>query len=346
VVDPQEFLDFYLDSQFEDIAGWKPLPRARMIKQAGRTMNSKRTRGKAFDAMDRLGDNSGTRMRREFGPGLSMEPAGKTIAGEDVYFGYQDIGAEASTLRKNQRNQKQFDREGQILRDSTNLVDGVPVEFTDKEMDNRFRGLAGKARSKPASNTVKDRFDRFRKFVYGYGDAASIRAFKERMDSGLDLEDSAMMSVSSDKHLYLKPEEKEFLKEQVFDHWNQQADQVERMTGRRVASIDRDGHLQLVEPGGGKRIHPGILHNRAQAESFNVLLDAGQKHLADQYQLPSELRRSGPLGDFANEALYEWNTYRNAAAADRAGMAHDLIRTIDTPSHPGMSLGEMMFQTP
>ena len=65
-----------------------------------------------------------------------------------------------------------------------------------------------------------------------------------------------------------------------------------------------------------------------------------------QYQLPSELRRSGPLGDFANEALYEWNTYRNAAAADRAGMAHDLIRTIDTPSHPGMSLGEMMFQTP
>ena len=138
MVDPQEFLDFYLDSQFEDIAGWKPLPRARMIKQAGRTMNSKRTRGKAFDAMDRLGDNSGTRMRREFGPGLSMEPAGKTIAGEDVYFGYQDIGAEASTLRKNQRNQKQFDREGQILRDSTNLVDGVPVEFTDKEMDNRF----------------------------------------------------------------------------------------------------------------------------------------------------------------------------------------------------------------
>ena len=67
MVDPQEFLDFYLDSQFEDIAGWKPLPRARMIKQAGRTMNSKRTRGKAFDAMDRLGDNSGTRMRREFG---------------------------------------------------------------------------------------------------------------------------------------------------------------------------------------------------------------------------------------------------------------------------------------
>ena len=82
------------------------------------------------------------------------------------------------------------------------------------------------------------------------------------MDSGLDLEDSAMMNVSTDKHLYLKPEEKAFLKEQVFDHWNQQADQVERMTGRRVASIDRDGHLHLVEPGGGKRIHPGILHNR------------------------------------------------------------------------------------
>ena len=43
------FLDFYLDSQFEDIAGWKPLPRARMIKQAGRTMNNKRTRRAAFD---------------------------------------------------------------------------------------------------------------------------------------------------------------------------------------------------------------------------------------------------------------------------------------------------------
>jgi len=39
VVDPQEFLDFYLDSQFEDIAGLKPLPINRMVKQAGRLKN-------------------------------------------------------------------------------------------------------------------------------------------------------------------------------------------------------------------------------------------------------------------------------------------------------------------
>jgi len=308
VVDPQEFLDFYLNSQFEDIAGWKPLPRAGMIKQAGRAMNKKRSR-------------------------TGLEPYNHSM------------GPHESTLNKNRSNQRQFDKEDQIFRDSTDLVDGVPTEFTKKEMENRFRGLEGKARSKPASSTVQDRFDRFRNFVYGYGDTASTRAFRERMDSGLDLEDSAMMNVSTDKHLYLKPEEKAFLKEQVFDHWNQQADQVERMTGRRVASIDRDGHLHLVEPGGGKRIHPGILHNRAQEKSFNVLLDAGQKHLADQYQLPSELQRSGPLGDFANEALYEWNTYRNAAAADRAGMAHEIIRTIDTPSNPEKSLGEIMFPT-
>ena len=345
MVDPQEFLDFYLDSQYEDIAGWKPLPRARMIKQAGRTMNSKRTRRDAFSAMDRLGPNSGTRMRREFGPGPSKEPTGMKIGGEDLYVGYEDIGAMGSTLRKNQRNQKQFDKEDQILSDSTNLVDGVPVEFTNKEMDNRFRGLEGKARSKPASNTVKDRFNRFREFVYRYGDTADRRAFSERLDTDMGIQDMAGMSTTTDKHLYLKPEEKAFFKEQVFDYWNKQADQVERMTGGRVASIDRDGHIKLIEPGGGTRIHPGIMHNRDQERSFNVLLDAGQKNMADQYQLPNELKPHGSLGDFTNEALYEWNTYRSAAAADRAGMAFEIIRTIDTPSHPGMSLGEMLFPT-
>ena len=39
MVDPQEFLDFYLDSQFEDIAGLKPLPINRMVRQAGRLKN-------------------------------------------------------------------------------------------------------------------------------------------------------------------------------------------------------------------------------------------------------------------------------------------------------------------
>jgi hypothetical protein len=45
VVDPQEFLDFYLDSQFEDIAGLKPLPINRMMRQAGREANDFYTRG-------------------------------------------------------------------------------------------------------------------------------------------------------------------------------------------------------------------------------------------------------------------------------------------------------------
>lgn len=39
MVDPQEFLDFYLDSLYGDIAGLKPLPINRMVKQAGRFKN-------------------------------------------------------------------------------------------------------------------------------------------------------------------------------------------------------------------------------------------------------------------------------------------------------------------
>ena len=341
MVDPQQFLDFYLDSQFEDIAGWKPLPRARMIKQAGRTMNSKRTRSDAFSSMDRLGDNSGTRMRREFGPGPSSTPTGLTTgSGREIYASNEDIGAQVSTLKKNQRNQQQFDKENQIFRDSTNIVDGVPMEFTNKELENRFRGLEGKARSKPDLSTGIDRYQNFKKFTFGYGDAANKRGFNEIINADMSLEDRARMNTSTDKHVYLKPEERALLKEQMFNHWDAQADEMEMFNGRptaaRVLSIDRDGFFNITRKGDtGVHRHPGPI-----SLGQSRFLDELGEH---QYQLPPELRKRGPLGDFANEALYEWNTYRNAAAADRAGMAHDLIRTIDTPNHPGMSLGEMMF---
>ena len=63
--------------------------------------------------------------------------------------------------------------------------------------------------------------------------------------------------------------------------------------------------------------------------------------------LPASIQY-GPGRELGNDLLAEWRSsrarmQRAARAAERAGMAQDVIRTIDTPSSPSQSVNDILF---
>jgi hypothetical protein len=201
VVDPQEFLDFYLDSQFEDIAGLKPLPINRMVRQAGRLKNRSPS-----------GRGAGPMMfSRANSKRINLTPEeAQTLLRSDPQFA-------ASYQRQ------VVDGEGENMRDKYRLY-----ELHDG-------GMIG---------------DQYKPYIAG------DRIHRDQISR----------------------------------------DDLNRMTIKRHQDVQ----------------------------------DA--------------INNWDPIEASARE---DYNRLRGGmSAADRAGIAHEIIRTIDTPSNPGMSLGEMMFPTP
>ncbi len=201
MVDPQEFLDFYLDSQFEDIAGLKPLPINRMVRQAGRLKNR---------------SPSG----RGAGPMMFSRANSKRI---------NLTPEEAQTL----------------LRSDPQFAASYQRQVVDGEGEN-----------------MRDKYRQY------------------------ELHDGGMIGDQYQPYI------------------------------------------------AGDRIH----RDQISRDDLNRMTIKRHQDVQDA------INNWDPIEASARE---DYNRLRGGmSAADRAGIAHEIIRTIDTPSNPGMSLGEMMFPTP
>jgi len=240
----------------------------------------------------------------------AFRQAGRRDLNQGTPRGPLSFGQVNRILQKNYDLNKALQREREAFGNSDiPQVDGVPTTLTDREMDNRFRGLERKPKRFDPQQQQLD----YQKAVDRLGNIASDAHFQSVIDSDFTPEMKAgLVGYQTGLHNSLSTQDQDLLRNTMRNHWDSKMITINARLrpGERLLGINRDGTFKIRNRAGTVR------DDDLQREGFGKL----EMFTNDMYP-------RGRFGDFTNEELYRYNVEMFAPQIDPSA-AVELIQPI------------------